>query len=233
MEQRHNEFTGVPQAIGLVGQNSDGTVIHPGWEACAKKRTDVGVRLLGRDPELQCAPTEIGAAMRLFAAFVDGRSLVECSEQLFRGVRDWLRSFEDDILGAHFLTIQIFVCAIVSAESRAVEGDASEETTGTRIRKNFRAHGDISFGGGGASHGSSGCGNVAAEFDLALQNTVCRARRHQEQHEVGRVAAELQAGTAALERHHGRSAPFATKVLALTAGHNAATIAATDTYGEF
>ena len=103
---------------------------------------------------------------------------------------------------------------------------------GAGVRKYFRTHGNIRFGGGRAANWASGSGSVAAKLDLTAENTGSGTLAHEEKNKVCRIAAELQTCANAFEGHHGWGAPGPVKRFAAATRHHTSAVAATQSEGE-
>src|SRR4029077_15145288 len=131
---------------------------------------------------------------------------------------------EDDGLRGHVFTIELFVGAVVWAESGTCQRYPSEESPGAGVRKYFRTHGDIRFSGGRAANWASGSGSVAAKLDLTAENTGSGTLAHEEKNKVCRIAAELQTCANAFEGHHGWGAPGPVKRFAAATRHHTSAV---------
>src|SRR5580704_3518485 len=162
-----------------------------------------------------------------------GRFLLQVGDELLRG--RWHRhgTLEDDVLGSHVFFVKLFVCAVVWADGRPGEGNASEETAGARVGKNLGAHGDVRRSFCVAPLGTGSGGGVGAKFHLAAQNRSSAAFVHDEKNEICSLTTDLESEAAAFEGHHGRSAPRAVEPLTGAAGHGPAAITAAKNKGTF
>ncbi len=139
----------------------------------------------------------------------------------------------DDFEGGEAAAVDFGVGHIVLAKGGAFEGDAGEEAAGAGIAEDFRAHGDVAGGGGVAALGAGGSGGVNAEFDFAFHHGFGALGIHDQEDEIGGLAAELEADAQAFEAHHGGRAPGAGVMLAAAADHGAFAGIAADAHGEF
>ena len=87
----------------------------------------------------------LGVEVELLFAFVFGRGFFQSGQQHFCAGQHRYGVLEDDVFGADFFAVEIFVGAIVGAECGAFEGDAGKKATGAGVGENFGAHGDIGF----------------------------------------------------------------------------------------
>src|SRR5271165_3064053 len=170
---------------------------------------------------------------RLRIRQVPGRVPVQHSKQfLCRGRRaDFAAT--NDVAGAYFPAVQLFVRAAVGTQSRSFQRHAGEQPARTGVGENLRPHGNIGGSSGVAALRSGGSGGIGTQLHLAAHKAFRAFRIHDQQHKVRRLAAELESDVAALQRVHGRRAPMAGEVLAGAAGHNAAAVAAPDPNRQF
>ena len=161
-----------------------------------------------------------------------GRGLGQRGDELLGAGRRGHGVFEDDGGATDFFAVEILVGAIVDAKCGAFEGDAGEESASARVGKNFSSHGDIGLCRGIAADRSSGGARIATELYFAGENALGTAVVHEQENEVGGIAAELETSAAAFKSHHCGSAPGAVECGTAATGHQAATIAATEADGE-
>src|SRR5579863_9020328 len=98
----------------------------------------------------------------------------------------------------------------VLAHAGAVEIDAGEEPLAARVGEQLCSHLPVGRGLGIASHRAGGCGGVGANLELVLEQILKAALIHCDQHEVGRLAADLQSPGAARHADEHRRAPAMT-----------------------
>src|SRR6202012_5075562 len=103
----------------------------------------------------------------------------------------------------------------------------------SRIGKNFGAQGDIGFSRGISSHRAGSSGSIASQLDLADKNVLGRSRTHQQQYEVRRLTAQLQAKASTFKGHHRWSAPASLKGVAGSASHHTTPVTTADPDGKF
>src|SRR6516225_7757764 len=134
---------------------------------------------------------------------------------------------QHDVLRFDLFAVKTLVRVIVRAERGALQRYAGKQTARTRIRQHFRSQSHVCGGRSRSSHRPCSCRGIGAEFYFAAQDRACATLVHDKQHEVSSLSADLKPETAAFERHHRRRTPGTAKVVAGTAGHDAAAVACT------
>ena len=133
-----------------------------------------------------------------------------------------------DFLGAEVLPVEVLVRAIVGAHRRSVQRNTSEDAASPRPGENLGLHDDIGLGRRGSAHRTRGRGSVSAELDLARHHRLGASFIHDEQHKIGRLAADLKSETAPFEGKHRRSAPWPAEVMSGAARDHSPSVAASD-----
>src|ERR1700720_4049667 len=132
-----------------------------------------------------------------------------------------------DVFRLDGMTIDLFAGLVIGTKSRAFEGNSGKHSAGTRIAEDLGSHPGISICGSIASFGASGNRSIRAQLHLAAEDGFHAAVIHDQQDQVRRLPADLEADTAAFQRVHGWGSPWATEVLARPANHRAASVACT------
>src|ERR1700736_1476997 len=154
------------------------------------------------------------------------RCLLQALHQLTALGRSISLPFFNDLRGGYALAVQFLICSAVRTQSRPFQRNTGERSTRAGIAKHLRSQGCIRFGRSGATFGSRRYAGVGAELYLAVQHAVQSTIVHYQNYEVGRLSTDLEPHAATFQSHHRRRAPRAAEVLASTAHHNAAAIAA-------
>src|SRR5215472_9735913 len=157
---------------------------------------------------------------------VFGRLVVQVGDQFLRGGWHGNGTFEDDILGVNVFFIEGSIGFVVGAYRGASQRDPGEEAAGAGVGKNLRAQGDVGGGFGVATFGACGGRGICAELDLRAQDGIGATAVHDQEDEVGGLAADLQTDAGAFEGHHRGGAPWSVEMLAAAAGHGSAAVAA-------
>ena len=127
------------------------------------------------------------------------------------------------------MTVVGFGVLDVLVDDVAIEVDAGEEALVAGVGEEA---GIGELGGGGlrvATDGAGGYGDVAAELDLVMQETLCAVVGDGYEDEVGGLAADLEAEAGTGELDEGRSAP----AMAGAAGDDALAVLTADDEGSF
>src|ERR1700730_92721 len=155
------------------------------------------------------------------------RCLLQALHQLTALGRSISLPFFNNLRGGYALAVQFLICSAVRPQSRPFQRNTGERSTRSGIAKHLRSQGHIVSGRGGAAFGSRRYASVSAELYLAVQHAVQSAIVHYQNYEVGRLSTDLEPYAATFQSHHRRRAPRSAELLASTAHHNAAAIAAT------
>src|SRR6266852_9715952 len=124
-----------------------------------------------------------------------------------------------DVFCLNGTAIDLFAGLIVRTKRRTLEGNSSKHSAGTRVAEDLGSHPGISICGSIASFGASGNRSIRAQLNLAAQDRLHAAVIHDQQNQVRRLAADLEADTATFQRVHGWGSPGSTEFLARAANH--------------
>src|ERR1700679_2345354 len=153
---------------------------------------------------------------------------VQDRDHVLRGWWDGDVASEHEFLGWNFGTVDAFVGVVIGTNGGTLERHAGEKTASPRVAEDFGTHGDIGFGGGGASDRTRGRRSISGQVHFAAENSVRASIIHDEKDEVGGLAAELQTKAPAFQGHHGWGAPMPIEICAVAASQRAAPVAAAD-----
>ncbi len=118
----------------------------------------------------------------------------------------------------------------VLVDHRTIQIDSGEQALAARVSEQLRLEGQVGGRCCIATNRACGGGCIAANLELAAQQILHTAVVDGDQHQVRRLAADLEAEATSSHLDEGRSAPSAAFRLA---GDNALTIAAADHEGSF
>src|ERR1700728_4639822 len=93
-------------------------------------------------PPRRVLPSGAAVCLRLIREVLRA-ALVERGGQELRGRRNRNGAVQRDILGVQLLPVDAFVGVVIGTKRRAFERNAGKEAACSRIRENFRAHGDV------------------------------------------------------------------------------------------
>src|SRR5205823_1277607 len=109
--------------------------------------------------------------------------------------------------------------------------DSGEGSPRARVAQHFGAQVGVCIRGGIPPFGPGGDGSISAEFDLTFEKARGSTVVHYENDEVGGLSSDLKTDAAAFECDHGRRSPRPFEVLASTADHDSAAVAAAHNEG--
>src|SRR5260221_1529820 len=114
------------------------------------------------------------------------------------------RSLEGD-----HAAVEIAGAVLVLLDDGAGEFESGEKATETEIGQTLRPQLPIGIGGGVASNGTGGGAGIGTELELTGKQVIHAALVHDQHDEVGRLATDLQAETAAADgKESGRAPAF-------------------------
>src|SRR5262249_38677564 len=119
-----------------------------------------------------------------------------------------------------------FVGVAVGAQGRTFQGDSGKQSFVAGVGKDFGAHHNVGGAFGRAPFRTSGRRGVRAQLHLAGEQRAGTLGIHDQQHEIGGLAAELEADADAFQGIEGGRSPFAGIVFATAADHHATTVTA-------
>src|SRR5258708_37286247 len=100
------------------------------------------------------------------------RILAQLGHERLGGGRRGLLAVLEQFRGVHFFAVDRLIAVVIGLNHRAFQRDAAEQPARPRIGVDFRAGQGVGAGGGVASHGTSGGGEVAAHFKLVFGQEV-------------------------------------------------------------
>src|ERR1700677_2622579 len=90
-------------------------------------------------------------------------------DHVLRGWWDGDVASEHEILGWNFGSGDVLVGVVIGTSGGPLERHAGEKTASPRVAEDFGTHGDIGFGGGGASDRTRGRLRICAQVHLAAE----------------------------------------------------------------
>src|SRR6266852_3366677 len=168
---------------------------------------------------------------RLGIGFVLWRLFVQQGDQFAGGARGFYLATVDDVFGTELLPVELFVGTAVGAQRGAFQGDTSEQPLGSRIGQNLSVHYHVSSRLSSSSFRTRGRGCVRSQLHFAGQQRLGSFGIHHQQHEIRRLAAQLEPDVDAFQSVQSGGSPEPSVVSAAAADHDSAAIASPDSEG--
>src|ERR1700693_1085934 len=112
-----------------------------------------------------------------------------------------------DVPSAQIPTVEFAIRTVVLAQRGALQRDAGEQTTRTRIGEDLGLHDNVRLGRGGATLGARCRRGVRTELHLAAEDRVCPFGIHHQENEVRSLPPNLETDIDTFEGEHCRRTP--------------------------
>src|ERR1700680_4637196 len=139
---------------------------------------------------------------------------------------------QQDCSCCNFAAVNPYVCFVVWTQGGTLEGNAGEQSAGTRMAEYLCAHPEIGVCRSIAPFWTCSRRCVSTELDLTAENGSRASLVHDQENQIGGFAANLHSDAIAFEGVHCGSTPRSIEILASAANHRSAAVLFPHSEGE-